>query len=73
MNEQKAKAIVLEWLTDFRAYYIYPVQLLGILANGMCVPSKVAAAYHVLEPRAEFELLAEFAAWGLKEGALHEQ
>lgn len=70
MNEQEAKAIVLEWLKRNPMNHEYPIELLKALASTEeYVPSPVVSAYHDLNSREEYELLAEFAEWGLKEGA----
>ncbi|EAC3591521.1 TPA: hypothetical protein ACX1L3_000976 [Listeria monocytogenes] len=70
MTEQEAKAIVLEWLTGGLMNYAYPTDLLKELALfEEPVPSKVLCAYRDLNTKSEYELLAEFAAWGLKEDA----
>ncbi|EAA0137937.1 hypothetical protein NAA61_04375 [Listeria monocytogenes] len=70
MNEQEAKAIVLEWLKDNSKYYSPRDLFFELERRGTnIVPSNVAHAYDTLSVKAEYELLAEFAAWGLKEGA----
>lgn len=73
MNEQEAKAILMKWLKEI--YLKRPSEpLLAIieLEDGFLkgkLPNKVFEAYLKLSKESECELLAEFAAWGLKEGA----
>lgn len=76
MTEQKAKAIVLEWLISEAVAGDGAIDILGILSFGYLDNSAdplVISAYETLSTKAEYELLAEFAAWGLKEGATNEQ
>lgn len=72
MNEQEAKAIVLEWLKPSKDFPEKPLDSIYRLTehdfyNGL--PKTVSAAYSILSVRSQYELLAEFAAWGLKEDA----
>lgn len=69
MNEQEAKAIVLEWLKRRIREGFYPSNVLEELYSGHA-PSYISEAhFYILWTKAEYELLAEFATWGLKEGA----
>ncbi|EAE0718373.1 hypothetical protein Q876_09000 [Listeria monocytogenes] len=74
MNQQEAKAIVLDYLKNMygnKPNYVGLVLLDDFwieLSEGV-LPVKVVAALTVFSPKTEYELLAEFAAWGLKEGA----
>ncbi|AQZ43493.1 hypothetical protein A6K41_06180 [Listeria monocytogenes] len=72
MNEQEAKAIVLEWLKRRESFDRYPTENLFELKMEdlrSILPEKVTTAYKILSRTAEYELLAEFAAWGLREVA----
>ncbi|EQB9248321.1 hypothetical protein ACYYIN_002118 [Listeria monocytogenes] len=68
MNEQEAKEIVLKWLKE-SSEFLTPVRLFFDLENrNSKAPQQVVEAYLAIENRkVEYELLAEFAAWGLKE------
>ncbi|HAB7745319.1 TPA_asm: hypothetical protein GYP43_02975 [Listeria monocytogenes] len=69
MNGQEAKAIVLEWLKD-NSSNEPKVLLFELMRRHTDIVSKrVIQAYDLLETKGQYELLAEFAAWGLKEGA----
>ncbi|MBV1094499.1 hypothetical protein J0N10_12165 [Listeria monocytogenes] len=74
MNEQEAKEIVLKWLKE-SSEFLTPVRLFFDLENiNSKAPRQVVEAYLAIENRkVEYELLAEFASWGLKEGAANEQ
>ncbi|EKZ3920578.1 hypothetical protein QSV97_002354 [Listeria monocytogenes] len=70
MNEQKAKAIVLEYLKEFHYPGICSLKYFFDDYKTRRLPDDVYAAYRkVLSGEIDCELLAEFAAWGLKEGA----
>ncbi|MBM5707764.1 hypothetical protein [Listeria ivanovii] len=72
MNEQEAKEIVLEWLKEIDYTFGSPVlsiTSLGLEYHGGTLPENVGNAFLDLPRKEEYELLAEFAAWGLKEGA----
>lgn len=71
MNEQEAKAVVLEYLTSEASPYNYPFVAIGLIGinNLGDVPREVKIAYLDLPTRTHFELLAEFAEWGLKGSA----
>lgn len=71
MNEQEAKEIVLKWLKE-SSEFLTPVRLFFDLENiNSKAPRQVVEAYLAIENRkVEYELLAEFAAWGLKEEEL---
>ncbi|EBD1562437.1 hypothetical protein BBK21_14070 [Listeria monocytogenes] len=70
MNEQEAKEIVLKWLKE-SSEFLTPVRLFFDLENrNSKAPQQVVEAYLAIEYRkVEYELLAEFASWGLKEVA----
>ncbi|HBM3493477.1 TPA: hypothetical protein LWK38_000514 [Listeria innocua] len=70
MNEQEAKAIVLEWLKE-TSKFLTPIRLFFDLENrNSKAPRQVVEAYLAIENRkVEYELIAEFAAWGLEEVA----
>ncbi|AQP56102.1 hypothetical protein C0M37_12305 [Listeria monocytogenes] len=70
MNEQEAKEIVLKWLKE-SSEFLTPVRLFFDLENiNSKAPRQVVEAYLAIENRkVEYELLAEFASWGLKEVA----
>ncbi|EAD3300078.1 hypothetical protein M1Y28_001959 [Listeria monocytogenes] len=70
MNEQEAKKIILKWLKE-NSEFLTPVRLLFDLENrNSKAPRQVVEAYLAIENRkVEYELLAEFAAWGLEEVA----
>lgn len=70
MNEQEAKKIILKWLKE-NSEFLTPVRLLFDLENrNSKAPRQVVEAYLAIENRkVEYELLAEFASWGLKEVA----
>lgn len=72
MNEQEAKAVVLEWLTSESSPYGAPFVAIGLVGinNLGDVPRKVKLAYLSLSITGHFELLAEFAEWGLKRGCI---
>lgn len=72
MNEQEAKAVVLEWLkTNFDCNEVEH----GLINELHCIlayaPRTTAEneAINTLSIKSEFELLADFAEWGLREGA----
>ncbi|KAA9534108.1 hypothetical protein [Listeria monocytogenes] len=72
MNEQEAKAIVLEWLTD-ETDDRFPIATLAnfdvnFIFNDK-TPFEVKSAYNKLSIKSQYELLAEFAEWGLKGSA----
>lgn len=81
MSEQEAKEIVLEYLkqqdrgpTITRREEPEPAPILLFrdfaLDNfGRDLPEKVLLAYRSLSRKDDLEILAEFAAWGLEEGA----
>ncbi|EQC0664922.1 TPA_asm: hypothetical protein GIG92_02370 [Listeria monocytogenes] len=68
MNEQEAKKIILKWLKE-NSKFLTPFRLFFDLENiNSKAPRQVVEAYLAIENRkVEYELLAEFAAWGLKE------
>lgn len=68
MNEQEAKEIVLKWLKE-SSEFLTPVRLFFDLENrNSKAPQQVVEAYLAIENRkVEYELLAEFALWGLEE------
>lgn len=68
MNEQEAKKIILKWLKE-SSEFLTPIRLFFDLENrNSKAPQQVVEAYLAIENRkVEYELLAEFAAWGLKE------
>ncbi len=70
MNEQEAKEIVLKWLKE-SSEFLTPVRLFFDLENiNSKAPRQVVEAYLAIENRkVEYELLAEFASWELKEVA----
>ncbi|EEO0673679.1 hypothetical protein G6I51_001404 [Listeria monocytogenes] len=70
MNEQEAKEIVLKWLKE-TSKFLTPIRLFFDLENrNSKAPRQVVEAYLAIENRkVEYELLAEFAAWGLEEVA----
>ncbi|EAC3296764.1 hypothetical protein [Listeria monocytogenes] len=70
MSEQEAKKIILKWLKE-NSEFLTPVRLLFDLENrNSKAPRQVVEAYLAIENRkVEYELLAEFAAWGLEEVA----
>ncbi|EAF8515800.1 hypothetical protein HCJ45_00260 [Listeria sp. FSL L7-1517] len=70
MNEQEAKKIILKWLKE-NSKFLTPFRLFFDLENiNSKAPRQVVEAYLAIENRkVEYELLAEFAAWGLKEVA----
>lgn len=72
MNEQEAKAIVLEYLKE--THYPGLISLKAFTDDYLTrrLPDEVYTAYRIVscgENKTEYELLSEFAAWGLKEGA----
>ncbi|EAC4066629.1 hypothetical protein R1S95_003141 [Listeria monocytogenes] len=68
MSEQEAKKIILEWLKE-SSEFLTPIRLFFDLENrNSKAPRQVVEAYLAIENRkVEYELLAEFAAWGLEE------
>lgn len=70
MSEQEAKKIILEWLKE-SSDFLTPIRLFFDLENrNSKAPRQVVEAYLAIENRkVEYELLAEFAAWGLEEVA----
>ncbi|EAC5195288.1 hypothetical protein D7Z01_05505 [Listeria monocytogenes] len=70
MSEQEAKKIILEWLKE-SSEFLTPIRLFFDLENrNSKAPRQVVEAYLAIENRkVEYELLAEFAAWGLEEVA----
>ncbi|MCX77475.1 hypothetical protein DXQ21_00200 [Listeria monocytogenes] len=68
MSEQEAKEIVLEWWKD-NSPNEPRMLLFELMRRDTIAPKSVTQAYDSLEVRGQFELLAEFADWGLKEGA----
>ncbi|EAE9684355.1 hypothetical protein BZ176_15370 [Listeria monocytogenes] len=68
MSEQEAKKIILEWLKE-SSEFLTPIRLFFYLENrNSKAPRQVVEAYLAIENRkVEYELLAEFAAWGLEE------
>ncbi|EGY4464914.1 hypothetical protein JSZ13_001467 [Listeria monocytogenes] len=70
MSEQEAKRIILEWLKE-SSEFLTPIRLFFDLENrNSKAPRQVVEAYLAIENRkVEYELLAEFAAWGLEEVA----
>ncbi|EAG1247662.1 hypothetical protein A9R15_02620 [Listeria monocytogenes] len=70
MSEQEAKKIILKWLKD-SSEFLTPIRLFFDLENrNSKAPQQVVEAYLAIENRkVEYELLAEFAAWGLEEVA----
>lgn len=68
MSEQEAKKIILKWLKE-NSKFLTPFRLFFDLENiNSKAPRQVVEAYLAIENRkVEYELLAEFAAWGLKE------
>ncbi|EHU4703589.1 hypothetical protein ACSWIK_002897 [Listeria monocytogenes] len=70
MSEQEAKKIILKWLKE-SSEFLTPIRLFFDLENrNSKAPRQVVEAYLAIENRkAEYELLAEFAAWGLEEVA----
>ncbi|EAC2573213.1 hypothetical protein Y419_03715 [Listeria monocytogenes] len=70
MSEQEAKKIILEWLKE-SSEFLTPIRLFFDLENrNSKAPQQVVEAYLAIENRkVEYELLAEFAAWGLEEVA----
>lgn len=76
MNQQEAKEIVLEWLKEQTGKAASPLITINYFKNDFFsydLPGEVVQAYDSISRRTEYELLAEFAAWGLKAGAAHEQ
>lgn len=72
MSEQEAKEIVLEWLINEATEINDPIAILGTLSFNFLannVDSLAKSAYRKLSLKSEYELLAEFSAWGLREGA----
>ncbi|EGO5453272.1 hypothetical protein [Listeria monocytogenes] len=69
MNEQEAKAIVLEWLKRRVKEGWYPVSVLEELYSGHAPSYILEAHFYIWSTKTAYELLAEFAEWGLKEGA----
>ncbi|EAA0233211.1 hypothetical protein [Listeria monocytogenes] len=70
MSEQEAKKIILKWLKE-SSEFLTPIRLFFDLENrNSKAPRQVVEAYLAIENRkVEYELLAEFAAWGLEEVA----
>ncbi|EAC7746403.1 hypothetical protein LB903_002014 [Listeria monocytogenes] len=70
MSEQEAKKIILEWLKE-SSEFLTPIRLFFDLENrNSKAPRQAVEAYLAIENRkVEYELLAEFAAWGLEEVA----
>ncbi|EKZ0914408.1 hypothetical protein [Listeria monocytogenes] len=70
MSEQEAKKVILEWLKE-SSEFLTPIRLFFDLENrNSKAPRQVVEAYLAIENRkVEYELLAEFAAWGLEEVA----
>ncbi|EAC8286705.1 hypothetical protein AABU47_002043 [Listeria monocytogenes] len=70
MSEQEAKKIILEWLKE-SSEFLTPIRLFFDLENrNSKAPQQVVEAYIAIENRkVEYELIAEFAAWGLEEVA----
>ncbi|HFQ6259320.1 TPA: hypothetical protein ACHSDF_002536 [Listeria monocytogenes] len=68
MSEQEAKKIILEWLKE-SSEFLTPIRLFFDLENrNSKAPRQVVEAYLAIENRkVEYELLSEFAAWGLEE------
>ncbi|EAF6619353.1 hypothetical protein ATS85_08340 [Listeria monocytogenes] len=76
MNEQEAKAIVLEWLKEQTGKAASPLITINYFENDFFsydLPGEVVQAYDSISRHTEYELLAEFAAWGLNDGAANEQ
>lgn len=73
MSEQEAKEIVMEWLIEESTHN--PLGEPRVLffelmrRHPTIAPESVIQAYELLEVIGQYELLAEFAEWGLKEGA----
>ncbi|WP_259455448.1 hypothetical protein, partial [Listeria monocytogenes] len=70
MSEQEAKKIILKWLKE-SSEFLTPIRLFFDLENrNSKAPRQVVEAYLAIENRkVEYELLAEFASWGLEEVA----
>ncbi|EAD7060518.1 hypothetical protein ABF00_01525 [Listeria monocytogenes] len=70
MSEQEAKKIILKWLKE-SSEFLTPIRLFFDLENRNSeAPRQVVEAYLAIENRkVEYELLAEFASWGLEEVA----
>ncbi|HAM1526501.1 TPA: hypothetical protein H9395_002823 [Listeria monocytogenes] len=70
MSEQEAKKIILEWLKE-SSEFLTPIRLFFDLENrNSKAPQQVVEAYIAIENRkVEYELIVEFAAWGLEEVA----
>ncbi|EAD1212140.1 hypothetical protein KCU02_002398 [Listeria monocytogenes] len=68
MSEQEAKKIILKWLKE-SSEFLTPIRLFFDLENRNSeAPRQVVEAYLAIENRkVEYELLAEFASWGLEE------
>lgn len=69
MNEQEAKAIVLEWLKRRVREGQYPDNVLEELYSRHAPSYILVAHFYILRAETVYELLAEFAEWGLREGA----
>lgn len=79
MTRQEAKGIVLEYLkqqdrrpSTIRNREQAPILLFAEFGwDHFCcdLPDEVSVAYRSLSRKDDFEILAEFAAWGLEEGA----
>ncbi|EHM0718797.1 hypothetical protein LJH24_002392 [Listeria monocytogenes] len=73
MNRQEAKAIVLEWLKNRAGKAELPLVMITGFGDDHfddVLPDEVEQAYRSLSRKDDFEILAEFAAWGLKEEEL---
>ncbi|EAF0862734.1 hypothetical protein CFF26_06130 [Listeria monocytogenes] len=72
MSEQEAKHVVLEWL---KINYQYNdaehglINELFLMISNVPMTTQENAALNMLSEKAEFELIAEFATWGLEEVA----
>ncbi|EOV6058549.1 hypothetical protein ACOBRE_002524 [Listeria monocytogenes] len=70
MSEQEAKQVVLEWL---KINYQYGdaehglINELFLMISNVPMTAQENAALNMLSEKAEFELIAEFASWGLEE------
>ncbi|EEO9541822.1 hypothetical protein G6H35_000483 [Listeria monocytogenes] len=72
MSEQEAKQVVLEWLKinyhpGDAEYGI--INVLFLMISNVPMTTQENAALNMLSEKAEFELIAEFATWGLEEVA----
>lgn len=70
MSEQEAKQVVLEWL---KINYQYGdaehglINELFLMISNVPMTAQENVALNMLSEKAEFELIAEFASWGLEE------